>query len=298
MKKKYEIGLKKGSLLLALCSLLLAFFAVTAYSADKLVVKDTLGNPQFVIKDDGKVGIGTENPFTQFSISASPGDTYRGLTSAQHSTNIWGAQMQFIKSRGTESSPQAVSSGDYLGFFHARGYDGTQYCSGNGHFGFIVDGTVSTGQVPIAFYVTTGSSNDWYTRDFYIKPNGYVGIGTTSPSYPLQMASGAYVTTGGVWTNASSREYKENIQDLSVQEALIVFNNLNPVKFNYKINVNEKHVGFIAEDVPDIIATKDRKGLSPMDIVAVLTRVVQDQQKTITELTQQVKSLEKMMKEE
>jgi len=40
-------------------------------------------------------------------------------------------------------------------------------------------------------------------------------------------------------------------------------------------------VGFIAEDVPDLVATKDRKALSPMDIVAVLTRVVQEQQKTV-----------------
>jgi hypothetical protein len=35
-------------------------------------------------------------------------------------------------------------------------------------------------------------------------------------------------------------------------------------------------VGFIAEDVPDLVSTKDRKGLSPMDIVAVLTKVVQE----------------------
>ncbi|MCK7574508.1 MAG: hypothetical protein MZV65_00275 [Chromatiales bacterium] len=37
-------------------------------------------------------------------------------------------------------------------------------------------------------------------------------------------------------------------------------------------------MGFIAEDVPDLVATKDRKGLSPMDIVAVMTKVVQEQQ--------------------
>jgi hypothetical protein len=40
-------------------------------------------------------------------------------------------------------------------------------------------------------------------------------------------------------------------------------------------------VGFVAEDVPDLVASPDRKTLSPMDIVAVLTRVMQDQQKTV-----------------
>jgi hypothetical protein len=90
------------------------------------------------------------------------------------------------------------------------------------------------------------------------------------------MASGARVTTGGVWTNASSREYKDKIEALATEEALDTLKELNPVKFAYKKDMTEKHVGFISEDVPDLIATKDRKGLSPMDIVAVLTKVVQD----------------------
>jgi len=50
--------------------------------------------------------------------------------------------------------------------------------------------------------------------------SGYLGVGTTSPSYPLEMRSGAYCTTGGVWTNASSREYKTDIRKLSTQKAI------------------------------------------------------------------------------
>jgi hypothetical protein len=38
-------------------------------------------------------------------------------------------------------------------------------------------------------------------------------------------------------------------------------------------------VGFIAEDVPELIARKNRKSLSPMDIVAVLTKVVREQRR-------------------
>ena len=106
--------------------------------------------------------------------------------------------------------------------------------------------------------------------------NGNVGIGTQTPSYPLHMASGARVTVGGVWTDNSSREYKDNIEVLTTEEAFDTFKELNPVKFAYKTDRTEKHVGFIAEDVPDLVATKDRKGLSPMDIVAVLTKVVQE----------------------
>jgi hypothetical protein len=111
--------------------------------------------------------------------------------------------------------------------------------------------------------------------------SGNVGIGTQTPSYPLHMASGARVTVGGAWTDASSREYKDNIEVLATEEALDTLKGLNPVKFAYKADRTEKHVGFIAEEVPNLIASKDRKGLSPMDVVAVLTKVVQEQQKII-----------------
>ncbi len=55
-------------------------------------------------------------------------------------------------------------------------------------------------------------------------------------------------------------------------------------------------MGFIAEDVPELVATNDRKGLSSMDIVAVLTKVLQEQQKTISELTGRVADLEREVK--
>jgi hypothetical protein len=105
------------------------------------------------------------------------------------------------------------------------------------------------------------------------------------------MASGARVTTGGVWTNASSREYKDNIKGLKVEDAMETLQGLNPVTFSYKVSPEENHVGFVAEEVPDLVSTKDRKGLSPMDIVAVLTKVVQEQQKTISTLREELNEL-------
>jgi hypothetical protein len=64
---------------------------------------------------------------------------------------------------------------------------------------------------------------------------------------------------------------------------LNALNGLNPVKYNYKVDKTDKHVGFIAEDAPELVATPDKKGMSPMDVVAVLTKVVQEQQKSILE---------------
>jgi hypothetical protein len=109
----------------------------------------------------------------------------------------------------------------------------------------------------------------------------------------LTMVSGATCTAGGVWTNASSRELKENIEGLSAEEAEGALAELAPVKYVYKADKAERHVGFIAEDVPALVASKDRKTLSSMDVVAVLTKVVQEQQKTIAELKDKVAALER-----
>jgi len=107
------------------------------------------------------------------------------------------------------------------------------------------------------------------------------------------MGSGAYVSTGGVWTNASSREYKTDIRKLSTQKAIDTLKQLDPVEFAYKTDSQEKHVGFIAEDAPELVASKDRKGMSSMDVVAVLTKVVQEQQRTIAALSNRLAILEK-----
>ena len=87
-----------------------------------------------------------------------------------------------------------------------------------------------------------------------------------------------------MWTNSSSRESKDNIAVLSAGEALGALDELEPVRYTYKNDDGEFYVGFIAEDVPELVATNDRGGLSAMDIVAVLTRVVQAQQRKIEEL--------------
>ena len=110
------------------------------------------------------------------------------------------------------------------------------------------------------------------------------------------MASGAYCTSGGVWTNASSREYKKDIKPLSTEKAVDALAQLNPVEFAYKVDSEDTHVGFIAEEVPELVATKDRKGTSPMDVVAVLTKVVQEQQRTISELSKEVAELKKELR--
>jgi hypothetical protein len=108
------------------------------------------------------------------------------------------------------------------------------------------------------------------------------------------------LTIAGTLTQSSSRELKKEIAYISTKDAMETLKDLNPVRFKYKAdNSGDEHVGFIAEDVPELVATQDRKGLSPMDITAVLTKVVQEQQtmlkeqqEVISALSAKVKSLE------
>ena len=157
---------------------------------------------------------------------------------------------------------------------------GLMITQSSGDTGYIMHNRAST--------LTIGAgSQDRITID----RDGNVGIAVSRPDHPLEMASGAYVSAGGVWTNSSSRDRKENIAVLPVDTARSALMALEPVVFNYRDETGEEYVGFIAEDVPELVATGDRDALSTMDIVAVLTRVVQEQESKIKELEARLDAL-------
>jgi hypothetical protein len=120
--------------------------------------------------------------------------------------------------------------------------------------------------------------------------SGRVGIGRGDPSYLVHLSGGAY-SNGTTWVNGSSRELKQDIVDLSVEDALAVVAGLRPVTFRYRSDPAELEAGFIAEEVPELVATADRKGLTALDFVAVLTKVVQLQQQQIDALHAKVAKL-------
>jgi len=229
-----------------------------AYGADRFVVTDTDEQEVFSVGDGGAVSM--------------TGNVAIGATSSE--------------------VPLLVQSGD-------TGHLATFFRTGEGN-----DAEIQIGEETAdykAAVIGFNKSGKYYYMSVYglaynrlvFNSSGYLGVGTTTPSYPLEMSSGAYVTTGGVWTNASSREYKKDIKKLSTRKAIDALNHLDPVEFAYKADSEDRHVGFIAEDAPDLVASKDRKGMSPMDVVAVLTKVVQEQQRTIAALSKRLAKLEK-----
>ncbi|HEY4640805.1 MAG TPA: tail fiber domain-containing protein [Thermoanaerobaculia bacterium] len=129
------------------------------------------------------------------------------------------------------------------------------------------------------------------TNTLVLDSTGRIGLGVASPLYQIHHSSGARLDTG-VWVDASSRKVKQDIHALDSKSAFDALQALQPVTFEYKANPSDTHVGFIAEDVPELVATPDRTGIAPMDIVGVLTKVVKEQQKTIEELRTRLDRLE------
>ena len=157
--------------------------------------------------------------------------------------------------------------------------------SANGGASYFAIEDSTAGTIPL--YIKAGAPNSaLYVDDF-----GRIGLGTEDPMENLHVIGNAIIS--GNLELGSSREYKNNILPLEAKEAIEAMKALRPVRFNYKCNPTEESVGFIAEELPELVATKGKKTLNPVDVVAVLARVIQEQQKTIEELSRKVDDLEK-----
>jgi hypothetical protein len=99
----------------------------------------------------GQAAVGT----TQIQLFSNSQTGFYAQTSATASPSV----NSFVRSRGTLTSKTAVQSGDPLGSLVFQGYDGSSSFFSSGIIQAIVDGAVSTGNVPTAFIFKVGATS-------------------------------------------------------------------------------------------------------------------------------------------
>lgn len=72
---------------------------------------------------------------------------------------------------------------------------------------------------------------------------------------------------------------------------MAVLDQITPVEFRYLAEPEEDSIGFIVEELPDLVAERDRRSASAMDLVALLTAVVKEQRTTIARQEQLLEEL-------
>jgi hypothetical protein len=88
----------------------------------------------------------------------------------------------------------------------------------------------------------------------------------------------------------SSKELKKDIAALTFPDASTLLLQLAPVRFKYKNGPGGEHLGFIAEDMPEGFSP-DSKSVDAMQIVAAITRVVQELHVATSEQKRELQAL-------
>jgi hypothetical protein len=125
------------------------------------------------------------------------------------------------------------------------------------------------------------------------------GVGVLSPTYPIEHSSGAHLTPGGVWTNASDVNLKENFKSVDGEEILDKIEKLEISQWNYKNESDEvTHIGPTAQDFKAAFGVGDNdKSISTIDPSGIALVAVKELRKENQELKSQVAELKKMVEE-
>ena len=205
---------------------------------------------QVTIAEGGNVGIGTTSPgaplhvFDPFPV---PG-----------SHAIIADQGDFLLTRAGATS---------VSFRFANGARVWNFFNGTTGVFSLFDAT--GGAAP--FILFPGAANNLFTLR-----GGSVGINNINPLFPIHHSSGARLTAGGVWTNASSRSLKtafEAIDPLAVLDKVAAL----PVQgWRYKVeDASTRHIGPVAEDFQRVFGLGDGESIGTVDANGVALAAIQ-----------------------
>jgi hypothetical protein len=167
---------------------------------------DDAGTLRMILKSSGKVGIGTDSPSGLLDVKVRPetdyyatyNDMYLGSYLSigyNRSSNLgyFGYNARLYTSITSGTSAAGISMGGETGNWYKPKYYGNSTAT----MRIVVPGW--NGTISWKHYTHGYSSNqvkdNLFTTDMVLDKNGYLGIGTTSPNFPLQVtgSGGSYV---------------------------------------------------------------------------------------------------------
>jgi hypothetical protein len=179
------------------------------------------------------------------------------------------------------------------------GYHDTLTLSADYSMGF-GNGVYVNASYHVVFFDGTNSGHLQLNRDHRDGVTTYpIRVGTDATN-----GNGAYLTTGGVWTDISSRSKKEDFQELDGAQVLDKIENMPVTRWKFK-GTEERHISPVAQDFYQVfncgtgIPEDDSTAIAAMDLAGVslvaiqeLTRIIKEQQEQIEALKTKLEKLE------
>ena len=108
---------------------------------------------------------------------------------------------------------------------------------------------------------------------------------------------GYYSASDHQWHNGSSVRIKQDVAP-NKMDVLGILDGLEVFNYRYRSEVETDpaapyHIGFVAEEAPELLTGKGRDSMAIGDCIGFLLGVVKEQQKTIDSLSARLEALEK-----
>jgi len=208
-------------------ALLLGFDTTSNYGYLQAIEQGTSTRPLNLQPFGGNVGIGTISPTAKLNVS---GDIHIG---------DYGSALSRVLDFRTNNSLFTITT------------DGT-----SGGLGTTISYSwANGGQGPLKFNNASGEV-------MRLSSGGNVGIGTTSPSFQLQLSNDSAAKPGSpLWTVSSDIRIKENVRPYT--DGLEKLMQVNPVYYDYNgkagFSITKDNVGIIAQEMQEVLPNTIKK---------------------------------------